>query len=105
MLNELFATCENTGIKVYSDDICCQALAWCYIYGGGNEQTLYGKIHGAIVCAQHRLNLFGGEIPNAELLPVLQSYLKSVTDYDNPPEWVGELEKRFELNSYRRTKK
>ncbi|MDR1830813.1 MAG: hypothetical protein LBQ76_08600 [Candidatus Fibromonas sp.] len=97
MAHKLFATCESAGLKVYSDDICCQALAWCYVYGGGNEQVLYGKIRNAILCGQYRLNLHGGEIPNVELLPMLQKYIKSIEDIHNPPKWVLDLEKRFEI--------
>jgi len=94
---QLYATCESAGLKVYSDDECCRAMAWLLAYGGGTEKVLGGSIQQVIVCAQHRLNLLGGEVPNAELLPIFLEYHKSIADLDSPPEWVLEFEKKHKL--------
>jgi len=61
MTEQLYEACKGVGIKVYSDDECCRAMAWLLIYGGGNENVLSGSIFQVIKCAQSRLNLFGGE--------------------------------------------
>jgi len=97
MTEQLYEACKGVGIKVYSDDECCRAMAWLLIYGGGNENVLSGSIFQVIKCAQSRLNLFGGELPNAELVPIFQEYFKSVTDENNPPEWVFEFEKKHNI--------
>jgi len=100
-INQLYDTCAQVGFKIFSDDECCRCLAWLYIYGGGNEEVLSGSIYQTICYAQRRLNLIGGEMPNAELLTVLQGYIKSIADYKNPPEWVLQFEKKHKLRASR----
>jgi hypothetical protein len=103
------------GLKIIPDDKCCRLLAWLYAYGGGNEQVLDSRVSDAVFYAQGRLNLLGGEKPNADLLPVLQGYIKEITGdspldffcnpkngkYDNPPAWIIDLEKEFGIEPHR----
>jgi len=64
--------------------------------------VIYNKRFNAdILNSQKRLNLFGGEIPNKELLPVLQEYIASLADYYNPPEWVLEIEAKYGVSANR----
>jgi hypothetical protein len=110
---------EITGMKIISDDLCCRILAYLYTYGGGNESVTFNdRLRTDIFEAQKRLNLNpidGDPVPNAELLPVLQDYIKSITnaneyefwlgnrEYETPPEWVIELEKRYNIKpAYRK---
>jgi hypothetical protein len=103
---QLYATAEYAGLKIISNDNCCRLLAWLYLYGGENEAVVVNdRQRNLFTQAQRRLNLFGGEIPNMELVPVLQGYIKSVEDYSNLPEWVIDLEKEFGLKAYGRHKK
>ena len=109
-LNELrrqfYETALPVGIPVISGDKCCQILAWLFIYGGANEQTIINeRLRDSILYAQRRLNINGGELPDKELVPVLQSYIKSVVDWVKPPDWVLELEKEFGIKPYGRPKK
>jgi hypothetical protein len=102
LIEQLYATAESAGIKIVSDDTCCQLLAWLYIYGGGSEEVVVnGRQRNLFLQAQRRLNLFGGELPNGELILVLQGYVKSVTDFSNPPGWVTELEKKYGIKPHR----
>jgi hypothetical protein len=102
----LYRTALAANMPLIPDDKCCRLLAWLYVYGGNNEQVVFdGRLNNAIFYAQHRLNLFGGELPDAELVSVLQEYIKSVEDYSNPPEWVADLEKEFGIKAYGRHKK
>jgi hypothetical protein len=85
-----------------SDEMCCEILAWLLVYGGVCEDAVFNKRFNAdIVSAQKRLNIYGGEIPNATLLPVLQERIKELSDYYNPPQWVLELERRYKLRNPR----
>jgi hypothetical protein len=80
---QLYATAESASLKILSDDKGCRLLAWLYVYGGGNEQTVVDeRLRNALLYAQRRLNLLGDERPNIELLPVLQKYIKSITGYN-----------------------
>jgi hypothetical protein len=97
-----YTTAGAAGLKIIPDDKCCRLLAWLYIYGGENEQVLDSSISDALFYAQGRLNLLGGEKPDAGLLPVLQGYIKEITGtYNNPPEWVVGLEKEFDIKPHR----
>jgi hypothetical protein len=98
----LYETALSAGLPVISGDKCCRLLAWLYLYGGENEATVFNdRFREALLYAQKRLNLFGNEIPDRALLPVLQNYLHSVSDYYTPPEWVTELEKEYGVKGNR----
>jgi len=97
-----YEACYLSGVKPLSDDKCCQILAWTYLYG--SEECIYNlKFSGAIMAAQKRLNIFGGETPAISTVETLQKYIKSVSatadpldpSLEHPPEWVYELEKEF----------
>lgn len=101
LYNSLHATAEAAGIKIISDERCCQLLAWLLVYGGGNEAVVCNyKLNADIRTAQKRLNVFGGESPNTELLPLLKSYVDQLqpllrvgceaVTFEHP-EWVVEL--------------
>jgi hypothetical protein len=97
--------CYLAGIKTIPDDKCCQLLAWAYVYGGGHEATVMNVTFSeAILAAQRKLNILGGEVPDQKLAPIMLNYIKSVTDFNNPPEWVTELEKEYGIKSYRSKK-
>ena len=92
-------------LPILSGDKCCQLLAWVSVYGGGHEQAVLDeRLRNAILYAQQRLNINGGEAPDRELIPIMAGYIRSVADYDKPPEWVLALEKEYSIKSYRKNK-
>ena len=97
----MIETAMSVGLPIISDYNCCRLLAWLYVYGGENEQVIQDNLSFFIMYAQRRLNIFGGEIPDRKLLPLLQGYIESITDYYNPPEWVIELEKKYNIKPHR----
>jgi len=100
MVKDFYDSCLLAGIPVVSTDECCQLLAWLSVYGSENAAcVLNRRLNNAIHYAQKRLNIVSGGVPDVELLPVLQDYIKSIKDYDNPPDWVIELEKKYEVKS------
>ena len=107
---QLYDTALSAGIPIISSDKCCRLLAYLYVYGGENEQmTTDSRISSAMFYAQKRLNIFSGEVMDLELMPVLQDYIKSAANkhgvpYDEPPEWVIELEKEFGIKPHRSKK-
>jgi hypothetical protein len=109
-----YKTALESGLPVISKDNCCRLLAWLYIYGGGNERVIDEPLSAKFFYAQNRLNLKGGEIPDGEAVASIQEYIKSVTGegmyseffnkngkYDNPPDWVLELEREYGIKSGR----
>jgi hypothetical protein len=104
-----FEACYLSGIMPLSDDECYQVLAWTYLYGG--EECVFNlKFNGAIKAAQKRHNILGGEIPSIEAVEGIKKYINSfpvipntkvpIPDLAHPPEWVYEIEKKFEIKLY-----
>jgi hypothetical protein len=123
------ATCAAAGLPLVSDENCCRLLAWVYVFGGECEAiALNPSVRNAVMYAQCRLNIDGGEIPNQELVPLLKRYIKEAemweascveqgygTVYQNIqkakkieppplnmecPAWVKEIEARYGVYSY-----
>jgi len=105
---KVYDTALSAGIHIISDEECCQLLAYLHLEGGGNEQfALEERLRSALFYAQKRMNLFGGERPNVELLPIFQKYVNSCSrkEFDNnPPDWVLSLEKKWGIKTYRSKK-
>jgi hypothetical protein len=101
---ELYQEAGHFGLPIIpglNDDKCCRLLAWLNVYGGEHEQVVLDeRIWSMIFYAQARLNIFGSEVPDKTLVPVLLNYIKSISDYDNPPEWVPALEKEYGIKSH-----
>jgi hypothetical protein len=102
LYRDFFITLEQLGGKTLPDEQCCQLLAWLLVYGGGCELTTTNfKLNTDIQCAQMRLNIFGGEIPNGELIPLLQKFITECEQYESneidKPQWLDALEKRHGL--------
>lgn len=86
---------ENIGLKPMSDDTCCRLLAILQVYGDGNEIfTHHIKFLEDVKYAQRRCNLFGGEVPNLELIDDLKYYIVQLENGNN--EWVD----KFLLDKY-----
>lgn len=94
-------TLQSAGIKPLGDDTCCQLLAILYVFGGERaEFTLATKLRTDIRYAQKRLNLLGGEMPDPELVPVLNRYVgqlapKGIEGEWFKPQWAVELMSRY----------
>jgi hypothetical protein len=94
-LEKLYATAENAGLKLISDDDCCKLLAWLHVYGGGDESVVKNeKLKLDILTAQKRLNLFGGKRPHGVLIEKLKKYIKIA---DTRPDWIASLEQKYHL--------
>ena len=97
---QLYDTAESAGLPILSGDKCCRLLAWLYVFGGSCEAvTMDERLSNDILYAQKRLNVVSGELPDAELLPILQRYVRQTGGYDKPhenaPEWVSKLEAEY----------
>jgi hypothetical protein len=92
-LDEAF---RSIGMNMLSDDLCCKLLAYTYVMGGGNEAVVYNvKMNTDIKIAQDRLNLHGGEVPNQELLPLLQQRIKELEKDMEKCEWLDQIIIRY----------
>lgn len=67
------------GYSMMTDDFAAKLLAYVLQMGGGNEAvvTHYG-LNAGIQIAQQKFNLYGGEVPNHDLLKLFQQYNKEL---------------------------
>lgn len=107
LYGQLIKTAENTGLKILSDERCCQLMVWLLEIGGYTEESTHNvKLREDIFAAQKRLNLLGGETPNIELLPILKGFHKEILSFikeeNEKPLWLVELEKHYKIMEYNR---
>jgi hypothetical protein len=74
---DLLHTALSCNIKIMSDDFCCKLLAWLYV--------------------------FGGEICNQALLPLLKQRMHECSTYFNPVlhEWIAKIDDRYGIKTRR----
>ena len=104
LYERMLETAEQCGLKILSDDFCCKLLAWLYVFGGEYEMVLYNlKMRAEIEYAQKRLNVYGGEICNQALFPLLKQRMHECGTYFNPvlPEWIAEIDERYGIKTRR----
>lgn len=94
----LVDTAERANIKIISDELCCKLLAWLLVFSGQYEVPYNQKLIQDLQITQRRLNIFGGEIPNKELVPELQKRVKELND--RQADWLQDLKKRYNLTVY-----
>jgi hypothetical protein len=98
----LHETARAANLKILPDDKCCQLLAWLLHFGGGQEEVTFNtKLNVDIGEAQNRLNLYGGELCNIELLPMLKIYSMDAEKYiaGKIPKsvWMQEIETTYNV--------
>lgn len=106
MWANLLETAQITGIKVISDDTCCKLLAWVFVLGGGTEESTHNiKLNTALMHAQKRANLLGGERVNFEFIEPIKNYSQDLNNFiekKSPrPEWLTELENNYNIAPHR----
>ncbi len=93
LYKRLLLTAEEVGLYPINDDFYCKLLATLYVHGS-EVMVLDSRISADLLVAQKRLNLFGGELPKAELVPVVRQYIKELEECEHP-EWLIALEKHY----------
>jgi hypothetical protein len=101
---QLLDTCESAGIKMLSDDFCCQLLAVVLVFG--NEDMIFkDKLREDIRAAQKRLNILGGRAPDTKLARRMSEYVgdlsKAIKTKETFPEWVHKIEKKYDTEFFR----
>lgn len=102
----LLSTAEEAGIKMLSDERCCQLLAWVLELGGYTEESTHNfKLNQDILIAQKRLNILGGETPKTEMVTILKKYHSELLNYLNKktkkPQWLIDFEYYYKLKPYK----
>lgn len=110
LYQQLLETAECAGLKVISDERCCQLMAWLLEIGGYTEESTHNiKLRADIFTAQKRLNLFGGEKPNQKLLPMFRERYQEILDFinekTNKPQWLTNLEEYYKIKVFKPIRK
>jgi hypothetical protein len=102
---------EKLGVwSPMDDEAACRLMAWLLVFGGGCEAVTQNPVMLAhIHSAQRKLNIFGGNVPDARLSAIMREYYLQIKDfqYPNPqiamPQWALDIFKRYRiLNPYAR---
>lgn len=109
--SDMLETAYNSGLKVLSDEYCCELLAVCY-FVAPEEMVFDPIVRSDLMYAQKRLNLIGGEKPNAELIPMLQKKIAELEknndvalsvfgrEKDELPGWAIEIAKKINFKPW-----
>jgi hypothetical protein len=93
----LFLALDKIGVTALSDDDCCMLMAWFGVYGCLSEESVCNwKLNKDIRIAQQRLNMFGGQVPNGELLEKANEYKAELSAKDKP-DWCLEIERKYKI--------
>jgi hypothetical protein len=96
---ELFLALDKIGASSLTDDACCQLLAWLNYDRGESEAPIYKwALNRDIKIAQQRLDLFGGETPNVDLVVKFNQYRQELTQSDAKPAWFTDIEIKYGLD-------
>ncbi len=87
---------NQVGASMMNDNFACKLLAWLHLMGGYTELTVINPIVNAgILLAQKKLNIYGGVVPNKELLGLLQQRIKELENTKENTIWLNEIYERY----------
>ncbi len=91
-LEQMYAACDQIGIKPLSDDTVCRLLAVVYLYG--DESAVYSDVmRHDISVSQDRAKMRPGMRPDPLLLKRITEYVRRMKDGDD--EWVKHVSNRY----------
>jgi len=95
---DLFLALDKIGVSSLSDEQCCQLLAWMNHDKGLNEATVHHwALNRDIQVAQQRLNIYGGQVPNGELIGLFNEFRQELESSEVKPEWFDAIEEKYKL--------
>jgi hypothetical protein len=87
---------EQVGSTLMDDVFCAKLLAYVCVLGP--EVCVSHKgLNAGIQIAQQKANLYGGYIPKAEMLPLIQKYIRELNEGGEKTPWLQEIYNRYEL--------
>lgn len=96
---QLEASFNQFGASMMRDDFAAKLLAYVYVMGDENKAVvLHQGLHAGIRIAQQKFNLYGGEVPSAVGVRLLQKYIPELERKGLHCPWLSEIEKRYNLN-------
>lgn len=91
LLKDWFTAFESINVKVIPPDTAARILAVVCVYGN-NEFMIYNpKCVEEIAHIQRAYRIQGGEIPDAEIVPLIRKYVKELEGAKKSPEWAKKL--------------
>jgi hypothetical protein len=95
MLEQAF---EQVGTTMMSDDFAAKLLAFTGVLGP--EICVYHKgLNAGIQIAQQKANLYGGCVPNAKIVQMIQVYAKELEQTREETPWIREIYNRYGIHS------
>ena len=96
---DFFLALDKIGVSGLSDEQCCQLLAWMHDDRGCSEDPVHNwALNRDIKIAQQRLNLYGGQVPNGELIPLFNQFREELENAgDEKPDWYLQIITKYNL--------
>jgi hypothetical protein len=96
---EFFLALDKIGASSLTDEQCCQLLAWMHDDRGCSEAPVHNwALNRDIKVAQHRLNIYGGQIPNGELISLFNQFREELENAgDDKPDWYTDILTKYNL--------
>src|ERR1035437_7990190 len=89
---------NSIGYSIMKDEDACKLLAWLLEYGSCHEDVVHNpNLNADIRIAQKKLNIYGGEVPNIELLSMFQNYIKEIKKTGIKTEWIIGIFKKYNI--------
>lgn len=79
------------GTPAISRDTAAKILAVVYIYGNNEAMVYCMKFTAEINHIKQMYHIDGGETPDAEIIPLIQQYVKELEENEEIPEWAHKL--------------
>jgi hypothetical protein len=95
---EFFLALDKIGVSSLSDEDCCRLLAWLSFERGASEEPIFNlALNRDLQVAQQRVNLYGGKVPNVELIGRINDFRTELEKSKTKPGWYNEIIKKYDL--------
>lgn len=89
---------QSVGVSMMSMNFAAKLLAYVYVRGGGNEVVVYNEgMNTGIAIAQEKFHIKGGEIPQANSIPVIRAFIHELERKSDATPWLSEIYSRYNI--------
>lgn len=91
---------NSVGASMMSMNFAAKLLAYVYVFGGGNESVVYNEgMNAGIAIAQQKFHIKGGEIPQANSIPVIRAFIHELERKGDDTPWLSEIYYRYNIRN------
>lgn len=93
--------CLTIGLPAISTDTSARILAVVCVLGNNENMVMSPKCRAELEYIQKRFGIDGGEVPAAEIIPLLKQYVAELEKATEVPQWAEKIFKeRYGIKLY-----